>query len=251
MIALRLFSSDSAHGQPFPPSGKSFPVRNTVLAVNSAFSSHLLWYAGCITVLTPDASCSVLSLRKVALATGEASSATCQALLALSESRATELHCKLESAAEGRQLGTGAPITNCSTGRLRSANWKWDLEEQSMKRLIMTMMTLALLTSLCAAQRGQAPMSTNRGMTQVGRGDLAPFGTTSRVGQPNIVRPNAVPMAPVPNRPATATVPGTGTSHSAAGVTTMPNTAVKPNAVGNPQSVPPDAIPRANPRLEN
>lgn len=128
-----------------------------------------------------------------------------------------------------------------------------------MKRLILTMMLLALMTSLCAAQRGQAPMSTNRGMTQIGRGDAAPFGATSRAGQPNIVRPNAVPMAPTPSHPPTATtVPGTATTQSPAGVTTVPSAAtttmpnvVKPNAVSNPQAVPPDTLPKANPRLQD
>lgn len=114
-----------------------------------------------------------------------------------------------------------------------------------MKRLFLTAMLLGLLTGICVAQRGRtAPMPMNRGMTQMGHwGQTESMGPTARTGQPSIVRPNAVPMAPVASRPVTSTMPPTaGVSQPNVGGT-LPNAGPGASSVGNTgRSVaPPDA----------
>lgn len=93
-----------------------------------------------------------------------------------------------------------------------------------MKSIVLTAMLLGLLAGVSFAQRGQAPMSTNRGMTQME--------IPSHSQMPaQVVRPNAVPMAPVANRP-TASTPST-TQQPASGTAT--------STVGNDSRVaPPD-----------
>ncbi len=94
-----------------------------------------------------------------------------------------------------------------------------------MKNIVLTAMLLGLLTGVSFAQRGRMPMSTNRGMTQIG-----PNVNPRTVGEtPQLVRPNAVPMDPVSKRP----TPSTTTAPSVSGTTT-------PTVGNNGRVAPPD-----------
>ncbi len=104
-----------------------------------------------------------------------------------------------------------------------------------MKNIILTAMLLGLLTSVALAQRGRAPMGTNRGMTQV-----APISHTNPIGPtPQIVRPNAI-QTPGTVRPNAVQMPPVTTSPKANPTTTSPTTGTA-SAVGTSKSVP-DAI---------
>ena len=79
-----------------------------------------------------------------------------------------------------------------------------------MKKIVLTATLLGLLTGISFAQRGRAPMSTNRGMTQME--------VPSRSQIPGqVVRPNAVQTGPVANRPNGSTASTTTTKQPTAG----------------------------------
>ena len=104
-----------------------------------------------------------------------------------------------------------------------------------MKNILLTAMLLGLLTGASFAQRGRAPMGTNRGMTQMG-----PYTHTNPIAPtPQLVRPNAV-QTPGTVRPNAVQMPPVATLPKSTPTTTSPATGAA-TTVGTPKTVP-DAI---------